>query len=165
MPSLHCCCSVTKSCPTLCDPMGCSTRGFPVLHYLPATATKLLQSCPTLCDPVDSSPPGSSVPGILQARTLEWVAISFSNYLPQFAQIHAFFILPNKLWLHEWEVSEAGSRMKLCANEMCSFKHVSIYSIHLQQVFNFCLSYCDSCGSLSPDMWFFLIKYIFFCNS
>ena len=40
---------------------------------------KLLQSCPTLCDPIDSSPPGSPVPGILQARTLEWVAISFSN--------------------------------------------------------------------------------------
>ena len=38
-----------------------------------------LQSCPTLCDPIDSSPPGSTVPGILQARTLEWVAISFSN--------------------------------------------------------------------------------------
>ena len=45
----------------------------------PAAAAKLLQSCPTLCDPMDSSPPGSSVPGILQARTLEWVAISFSN--------------------------------------------------------------------------------------
>ena len=44
-----------------------------------ATAAKSLQSCPTLCDPIDSSPPGSSVPGILQARTLEWVAISFSN--------------------------------------------------------------------------------------
>ena len=40
---------------------------------------KLLQSCPTLCDPIDSSPPGSAVPGILQARTLEWVAMSFSN--------------------------------------------------------------------------------------
>ena len=44
-----------------------------------AAAAKLLQSCPTLCDPTDSSPPGSPVPGILQARTLEWVAISFSN--------------------------------------------------------------------------------------
>ena len=45
-----------------------------------ATATaKSLQSCPTLCDPIDGSPPGSPVPGILQARTLEWLAISFSN--------------------------------------------------------------------------------------
>ena len=44
-----------------------------------AATAKSLQSCPTLCDPIDSSPPGSPVPGILQARTLEWVAISFSN--------------------------------------------------------------------------------------
>ena len=44
-----------------------------------AAAAKSLQSCPTLCDPRDGSPPGSSVPGILQARTLEWVVISFSN--------------------------------------------------------------------------------------
>ena len=44
-----------------------------------AATAKSLQSCPTLCDPRDGSPPGSSVPGILQARTLEWVAISFSN--------------------------------------------------------------------------------------
>ena len=44
-----------------------------------AAAAKSLQLCPTLCDPTDSSPPGSAVPGILQARTLEWVAISFSN--------------------------------------------------------------------------------------
>ena len=44
-----------------------------------AAAAKSLQSCPTLCNPVDSSPPGSPVPGILQARTLEWGAISFSN--------------------------------------------------------------------------------------
>ena len=46
---------------------------------LAAAAAKSLQSCPTLCDPIDSSPPGSPVPGTLQARTLEWVAISFSN--------------------------------------------------------------------------------------
>ena len=44
-----------------------------------AAAAKSLQSCPTLCDPIDGSPPSSPVPGILQARTLEWVAISFSN--------------------------------------------------------------------------------------
>jgi len=44
-----------------------------------AAASKSLQSCLTLCDPIDGSPPGSPIPGILQARTLEWVAISFSN--------------------------------------------------------------------------------------
>ena len=49
--------------------------------FLPinTAAAKSLQSCPTLCNPIDSSPPGSAIPGILQARTLEWVAISFSN--------------------------------------------------------------------------------------
>jgi len=47
--------------------------------YHPAAAAKSLQSCPTLCDPIDGSPPGPAVPGILQARTLEWVAISSSN--------------------------------------------------------------------------------------
>ena len=62
-------------------------RGLPlkvaVLSRLAAGARRLaaksLQSCPTLCDPIDGSPPDSTVPGILQARTLEWVAISFSN--------------------------------------------------------------------------------------
>ena len=47
--------------------------------FAAAAAAKLLQSCAALCDPTDGSPPGSPVPGILQVRTLEWVAISFSN--------------------------------------------------------------------------------------
>ena len=50
-----------------------------LLGVAAAAAAKSLQSCPTLCDPIDSSPPGSPVPGILQARTLEWAAISFSK--------------------------------------------------------------------------------------
>ena len=50
-----------------------------LIKMLSAAAAKSLQSCPTLCDPIDGSPPGSPIPGILQARTLEWVAISFSN--------------------------------------------------------------------------------------
>ena len=52
------------------------------IHFIctsAAAAAKSLQSCPTLCNPIGGSPPGSPVPGILQARTLEWVAISFSN--------------------------------------------------------------------------------------
>ena len=48
-------------------------------HDAATAAAKSLQSCPTLCDPIDGSPPGSPVPGILQAGVLEWVAISFSN--------------------------------------------------------------------------------------
>ena len=61
---------------------GCSRAQTHWLHSLLFTAAataKSLQSCLTLCDPIDGSPPGSSVPGILQVRTLEWVAISFSN--------------------------------------------------------------------------------------
>ena len=53
--------------------------GRKVMTNLAAAAAKLLQSCPTLCDPIEGSPPGSPIPGTLQARTLEWVAISFSN--------------------------------------------------------------------------------------
>ena len=50
-----------------------------VINDNAAAAAKSIQSCPTLCDPIDGGPPGSPVPGILQARTLEWVGISFSN--------------------------------------------------------------------------------------
>ena len=66
--------------PTLCLPQSNSVCTQELWHRerTPAAA-KSLQSCPTLCDPIDGSPPGSPVPGILQARTLEWVAISFSN--------------------------------------------------------------------------------------
>ena len=53
--------------------------GMEILAAAAAAAAKSLQSYPTLCDPIDGSPPGSPIPGILQARTLEWVAISFSN--------------------------------------------------------------------------------------
>ena len=88
---------VTQLCPTLNDPMDCSLTGSSVHGILQARLNlsktqmchkgsyamlcyaKSLQSCPTLCNPIDGSPPGSSIPGILQARTLEWVAISFSN--------------------------------------------------------------------------------------
>ena len=62
-------CQVTRKC----GGMSCS------ILTGAAAAAKLLQSCPTLCNPIDGSPSGSPVPGILQARTLEWVAISFSN--------------------------------------------------------------------------------------
>ena len=51
----------------------------PAIGIAAAAAAKSFQLCPTLCHPIDGSPPGSPVPGILQARTLEWVAISFSN--------------------------------------------------------------------------------------
>ena len=56
-----------------------SYKGCLSLYAAAAAAAKSLQSCLTLCDPIDNSPPGSPVPRILQARTLEWVAVSFSN--------------------------------------------------------------------------------------
>ena len=62
---------------TDCESYSTSSKG--VLPTVAAAAAKSLQSCPTLCHPRDGSPPGSPVPRILQARTLEWVAISFSN--------------------------------------------------------------------------------------
>ena len=56
-------------------------KAFDCVDHNAAAAAKSHQSCPTLCDPIDSSPPGSTLPGILQARILEWVSISFSNKL------------------------------------------------------------------------------------
>ena len=64
---------VPDTCPVILS------SDFPAAAAAAAVAPKSLQSCPTLCDPIDGSPPGSAVPGILQAITLEWVAISFSN--------------------------------------------------------------------------------------
>ena len=59
--------------------ISCCCKWHYFLLFAAATAANSLQSCPTLWDPIDGSPPGSAIPGILQARTLEWVAISFSN--------------------------------------------------------------------------------------
>ena len=63
------------------SPISGRGRGSPVpaTESSAAAAAKALQSCPTLCNPIDSSRPGSPIPGILQARVLEWVAIAFSN--------------------------------------------------------------------------------------
>ena len=60
-------------------------------------AAKALQSCPTLCDPIDGSPLGSSVPGILQARTLEWVAISFSNACMHAKSLQSYLTLSDPM--------------------------------------------------------------------
>ena len=66
------------SASSLLPSLGLRQVSKPII-WMVAAAAKSLQSCLTLCDPIDGSPPGSPVPGILQARTLEWVAISFSN--------------------------------------------------------------------------------------
>ena len=81
------------------------TQTLPLDHLKPAAAAtaKSLQSCPTLCDPMDGSPPGSPTPGILQARTLEWVAISFSNALKWKVKVKSL----SHVWLWEtpWTVA------------------------------------------------------------
>ena len=88
-----------------------------ISHILFAVAAaKSLQSCPTLCNPVDGSPPGSPVPGILQARTLEWVAISFSN-----------------AW--KWKVKvKSVSRVRLSDPMDCSLPSCSIHGIFQARV-------------------------------
>ena len=71
--------------------------------YPAAAAAKSLQLCPTLCDPIDCSPPGSPVPGILQARTLEWVAISFSNAWKWKVKVKS--LSPVQLFTTPWTVA------------------------------------------------------------
>ena len=67
-----------------------------------AAAAKSLQSCPTLCDPIDSSPPGYPVPGILQARTLQWVAISFSNAWKWKVKVKSLSLWDEYNWAVVW---------------------------------------------------------------
>ena len=62
--------------------------------YAAAAAAKSLQLCPTLCDPIDGSPPGSPIPGILQAKTLEWVSILISKFIFQYVQLFTLSIIP-----------------------------------------------------------------------
>ena len=76
-----------------------------------AAAAKLLQSCPTLCDRIDGSPPGSLVPGILQARTLEWVAISFSN-----------------AWKWKVKVKSLIQALDMCYFMLSCFSHVQLFA-------------------------------------
>ena len=87
--------------------------GLPFTQVAAATAAKSLQSCPTLCDPIDGSPPGFPVPGILQARTLEWVAISFSNSLRLLLDKSESLILNSKEMLPKIEQRKAESRILL----------------------------------------------------
>ena len=70
------------------DKSGIYIFNFPEIYEYAAAAAKLLQSSLTLCDPTDGRPPGSLVPGILQARTLEWIAISFSSLILHFGILH-----------------------------------------------------------------------------
>ena len=83
-----------------------------------AAAAKSLQSCPTLCDLIDSSPPGSSVPGILQARILEWVAIFFSRG-SSWPRDHIYVSCMGKWHLYHWDIWETpiGKWMPINGNK------------------------------------------------
>ena len=150
------CCSVAKSCLTLCDPKDCSTPGFPVLHHLPVCADScplsqwcrptisssvipfssclqsfpacvcmlVAQSCPTLCDPMDCSLPGCFVHGILQARILEWVAISFSSInIRIFSNESALRIR----WPKDWSFSFSPSwRMYKMETGTITIPHITV---------------------------------------
>ena len=87
-----------------------------------AAAAKSLQSCPTLCDPIDGSPPGSTVSGILQARTLEWVAISFSNVPWEWYYIKDSVLVPNY-----WQVGHSAMAivgLALVSGSPCCWAHM-----------------------------------------
>ena len=101
-------------------------------------ATKSFQLCPTLCDPIDGSPPGSSVPGILQARTLEWVASSFFN-----------------AW--KWKVKvKSLSRVRPSSDRMdCSLPGSSIHGIFQARVLEW--------GAIA--FWFSLLEHVFYVSS
>ena len=116
-----------------------------------AAAAKLCQSCPTLCDPIDGSPPGSPAPGILQARTLEWVAISFSNawkwshsVVSDSSQPHG--LQPTRL-LHPWDSPGKSTGV----GRQCIYTYIYIY-IYV------CVCVCVY-GFLSFHLFFTLFSY------
>ena len=121
------------------------------LHVDAAAAAKLLQSCLTLCDPRDGSPPGSPVPGILQARTLEWVAISSTAWkwkVKVKSLSHAQFVATPWTAAHQAPPSMGFSRQEYWSGvplpSASSFHYISLWSwaIHLNCLsftFNICL--------------------------
>ena len=101
-----------------------------------AAAAKSLQSCPTLCNPIDSSPPGSAIAGILQARTLEWVAISFSNAWKWKVKVNSL----SWVWLFAtpWTAAhQAPPSMGFSRQEYCSgFPLPSPQSLNCHQIWD-----------------------------
>ena len=116
------------------------------LSLSPAAAAKSLQSCPTLCNPIDGSPPGSSVPGILQARILEWVAVSFSNACMHAKLLQSCLTLCNPMdssplgssvprilqaRTQEWVAISSSSLSLTCSNtEETSRNFKILYTVH-----------------------------------
>ena len=121
--------------------------------YSLAAAAKSLQSCPTLCDPIDGGPAGSPVPGILQARTLEWVAISFSNAWKWKVKVKSLSRV--RLLASPWTAAhQAPPSMGFSRQEywsgvplpspsilLASFKYTTCYTLYRQDLFFFLHSY------------------------
>ena len=93
-----------------------------------SAAAKSLQSCPTLCSPIDGSPPGSPVPGILQARTLEWVAISFSNAWKWKVKVKSFSRV--RLCVTPWTAAYQA-QLLLCPYYFCPLLCLSLHEMFL----------------------------------
>ena len=103
----HCCDSNSSWIPPVMCGMEGETVSLQKLQQCATATAKLLQSCLTLCDPIDGSPPGSPVPGIFQARTLELVAISFSNSWKWEVKVKLLSRVP--LWATPWTAAYQGS--------------------------------------------------------
>ena len=132
---------VEPKSPTLqVDSLPAELPGKPRTYYVAAAAAKSLQLCPTLCGPIDSSPSGCAIPGILQARTLEWVAISFSN---QCMKVKS-----------ESEVAQSSPAPGVCSN-LCPSSwwcHPTISSSVI--TFSSCLQSFPASGSFPKSQFF-----------
>ena len=137
-------------------------------YYIDAAAAKSLQSCPTLCNPIDGSPPGSPVPGILQARTPEWVAISFSNAWKWKMKVKLF----SRVWLcrphglqptrvvHTWDFPGKSTGVGCHCLLLSHFSCVRPVRPYRQQPTRLCRP-CDSLGKITGVVCHFLLHGIF----
>ena len=121
-------------------------------HGAAAAAAMSFQSCPTLCDPIDDSPPGSTIPGILQARTLEWVAISFSNAWKWKLKVKSLSRV--RLFVTPWTAAyQAPSSMGFSRQEDWSgLPLLSPFMVLGESISADASKWCsqDNCGAASP---------------
>ena len=131
-----------------------------MLLYLSPAAAKSLQSCPTLCDSIDGSPPGSPVPGILQARALEWVASSFSNAWKWKVKVKSLSRV--RLFATPWTAAhQAPPSMGFSRQEYWSGVP-STYCLDLTNINSICSSWCSSQNpgflSVQWQQWYHLLS-------
>ena len=111
------------------------------VHYALVQTAKSLQSCPTLCNPIDGSPPGSPVPGVLQARTVEWVAISFSNAWKWKVKVKSLNLV--RLLATPWKYSPPGSSVHgTCQARVLEWVAIALSTCFLREQHLFaCVNY------------------------